>query len=615
MAEEKTLKELREKANSLPATPGVYIMYNSSGKIIYIGKSKALHFRVSQYFQDNEKNVKTARMVSEVRNFDIMLTDTEIEALALENKLIKLHQPKYNIRLKDAKNYPYIKADVCSEYPTLTVTRKRVSDGAKYFGPYSGSGIAWGIVKTAQKSFGLPTCKYRFPENIGKVRPCLYSHIGQCCAPCSGNVSKEEYRENFNEVLTFLKGSFSETRDELEKKMKYAASNLMFEAAAIYRDRIKVIENLWEKQKVVGAPEEEFDVLALHTDEACACLAIYCVRDGAVIDSDNFIFGAEQIVDDDTVSSFIFDLYSRREYIPKSLLLGFELSGDNCKLLSNYLSEISGRRIYLKRPLKGAGKKLCEMVEENAALHARQYVQENEKDSAVLIKLATLACLEVVPENIESVDISNYGSDNITAGLISIVNGRFNKSGYRVYKIKGTEGQDDYGAMCEALTRRVSHATENPLPDLFLLDGGKGHVLTVRELFKTLGVNVPVLGMVKDEHHKTRTLTDGEREISITREQSVFVFIYKIQEEVHRFAISRMKKAKEKTLKHSSLEKISGIGQKKAILLLSKFGNLSAIKNAEVEILSEVKGISRRDAENIYSYYHNENEKQGKIQK
>ena len=600
--ERKSLKQLREKANALPASPGVYIMYGASGKVIYVGKSKALHFRVSQYFQDGEKNLKTARMVSEVRDFDIMRTDTEIEALALENKLIKLHKPKYNIRLKDAKSYPYIRADVLGDYPTLTVTRKRVSDGAKYFGPYSGTGVAWGIVKTAQKSFGLPVCKYRFPESIGKVRPCLYSHIGQCCAPCTGNVSKQEYKENFKEVLTFLKGSFANTKDELEKKMKYASSNLMFEAAAIYRDRINVIKNLWEKQKVVGAPEDEYDILSLYADNTCACLAIYCVRDGAVIDSDNYIFGAEQIVNDDTLAAFIFDMYSRREYIPKTLLLGFELSKETLSLLSQFLSETSESKVVLKHPQKGVLKKLCEMVEENAALHAKQYVFESEKDSAVLIRLAELAGLEVVPENIESVDISNYGSDNITAGLISIVDGKFKKSGYRVYKIKGTDSQDDYASMCEALERRAAHASENPLPDLFLLDGGKGHVLAVKELFKKLNIDVPILGMVKDEHHKTRTLTDGEREIGIKREQSVFVFIYKIQEEVHRFAISRMKSAKEKTLKRSVLENIKGIGQKKAILILANLKTISAVKDADIETLEAIKGISKRDAESIYNY-------------
>ena len=607
-AERKTNRELREKANSLPASPGVYIMYGAGGKIIYIGKSKALHFRVSQYFQDTEKNVKTAKMVSEVYDFDYMLTETEIEALVLENKLIKLHQPRYNIRLKDAKNYPYIKVTVNEEYPQVTVTRKRAADGAKYFGPYSGIGVAWGIVKTLQKTFALPSCKLTFPRDIGKSRPCLYNHIGQCVAPCSGNVGSEEYREIFTGVLSFLKGSFSDARASLEEKMKFASANLMFESAALYRDRIKSLDSLWQKQNVVGAPDDEYDIISLYTGDTCSCLASYYVRSGAVIDSDNFIFTADQIVDENAIVSFLADIYQRREYVPKTLLIGFPLSGESSLLLGRYIAENAGHKTELKFPQKGRFRELCDMVEQNAALHAKQFTEESEKDSDTLIRLAELAGLEVVPENIESVDISNYGNDNITAGLISVVNGRFNKSGYRVYKIRSTSVQDDYASMREALERRLSHADENPLPDLFLLDGGKGHVSTIKALFEEKGIDVPVLGMVKDEFHKTRALTDGENEISIAREQSVFVFLYRIQEEVHRFSISRMKSAKSKTLKHSVLEKIDGIGQKKAMLLLAKFGTVTAVKNASEEELAAVKGISAENAGTIYKYYHGESE-------
>ena len=579
-------------------------MYGSGGKIIYIGKSKALHFRVSQYFQDNEKNVKTAKMVSEVYDFDVMLTDTEIEALALENKLIKLHMPKYNIRLKDAKSYPYIKVTVNDAYPSVTVTRKRSADSAKYFGPYSGMSVAWGIVKTIQKTFGIPGCKLRFPDSIGKVMPCLYSHIGQCCAPCSGKITSEEYGDIISEVLVFLKGSFSGVKKQLQEKMLFASKNLMFERAAAYRDRIRALESLWDKQKVVGNPEDEFDVISLYTDSTCSCLASYYVREGSVIDSDNTVFSAEQIVNDNTLVSFLSDMYTRREYVPKCILLGFELEEESVSMLEEYLSVLAKRKVTVRIPKIGENKKLCDMVRENAMLHARQYVSEREKDSDVLIKLAELACLEVIPENIEAVDISNYGDDNITGGLISVVNGRFNKNGYRVYKIKGTAGQDDYAAMTEVITRRLSHAAEDPLPDLLLLDGGANHVLTIKKLFEDNEISVPLLGMVKDEHHKTRTLTDGYREISIAREQSVFVFIYKIQEEVHRFSISRMKKAKEKTMKHSVLEKIDGIGQKKAIALLSEFKTVARIKEATVEELQAVKGIGAKDAQNIYDYYH-----------
>ncbi len=604
MIERKSNKELREKAASLPMSPGVYLMYGSGGKIIYVGKSKVLRSRVSQYFQDSEKNIKTAKMVSQVFDFDIMLTDTEIEALALENKLIKLHMPRYNIRLKDAKSYPYIKVSVKDAYPEVTVTRKRSDDGSRYFGPYSGMSVAWGIVKTVRKTFALPECKYKFPESIGKVRPCLYSQIGQCCAPCKGEISQSEYREIINEVLVFLKGSFADVRAQLEEKMRFASKNLLFEAAALYRDRMKSLEALWDKQKIIGAPTDEFDVISLYTDDACSCIASYYVREGAVIDSDSHVFSAEQIINEDSLVSYLFDSYSRREYIPKTLLLGFEMSEEGLSTLEECFTKLADRAVKVRIPQKGDHKKLCDTVQDNARLHALQFVAEREKDSDTLVRLAQLAALEVVPENIESVDISNYGDDNITGGLISIVNGKFNKKGYRVYKMRTVSSQDDYLSMRELIERRVLSKDEHPLPDLFLLDGGKTHVQTVRKLFEEMGVDTPVLGMVKDEYHKTRSLTDGEREISIAREQSVFVFLYKIQEEVHRFTISRMKKSKEKTLKHSVLEKIDGIGQKKAMALLEQFKTIAKIKQADVKELAEVKGISKRDAESIYAYYH-----------
>ncbi len=609
MLTKKTKDELREKANRLPLTPGVYIMHGAGDKIIYVGKSKALKNRVSQYFGDNEKNIKTQRMVDDVWDFEYMLTDTEIEALALENKLIKLHQPKYNILLKDSKSYPYIKVNLQAAYPNVEVTRKRLADGAKYFGPYSGTTIAYSILKTVQKTFLLPTCKLQFPKDIGKSRPCLYSHIGQCCAPCiEDNLSEEEYRARFPEIISFLRGNYSEVKKKLTEKMQFASENLLFESAAQYRDQIASLESLWQKQKVVASPDAEHDVIALHTDDTCACLAIYYVRGGAVIDSDNFIFTADKIIDENTLTSFLSDLYGHREYIPDELLVGFELDEENRTMLEDFLCERSESRVKVKIPQKGELKRLCEMVRENAALHARQYRAEKEKDNSVLQKLGELLSLPKAPETIESIDISNYGDEHITAGLIALRDGKFNKKGYRTYKIQsGT--QDDYLAMCDALERRCKHADEQPLPDLFLLDGGRGHVGVVKALFKQLSVKTPVFGMVKDDYHKTRALTDGEHEISIAREQAVFVFVYKIQEEVHRFALSRMQNAKRKELKHSTLEQISGIGAKKAALLLDRFGTLASLKNATAQEIAAVKGISEKDGQAVWEHYHGEDDK------
>lgn len=597
--------ELRKKAMDLPLSPGVYLMKNADGKIIYVGKSKALRNRVSQYFADTAKDVKTSAMVSSVRDFEYMLTDTEIEAFTLENKLIKLHMPKYNILLKDGKNYPYIKVSMDEPYPRVTMVRKRSKDKAKYFGPYSSSFLAGRVIKTVNRTFGLPTCTRQFPRDIGKERPCIYSQIGQCCAVCDGKITNEEYRDMFPEILSFLRGNFGEVKTALEEKMRFASRNLAFEAAARYRDRISALSLLWEKQKIVGKPGEEFDVVSLYTHELSSCLAIYYVRDGAVIDSDNFVFSGEKLVEEEAVVSFLYSLYERREYIPKTVYLGFPLSEDERSFLSEALTELNARRVHIMIPQRGEYKQLCDMVADNARIHASAYNAEAERDNELLIRLASLLGLEVVPERIEAIDISNYGKDNITAGLIALQNGKFAKKKYRIYKIRTlTDKPDDYASMSEAITRRLSHADTDPLPDLLLLDGGRSHVLTVKALLREKGINLPVFGMVKDDFHKTRALVDEESEISIAREHSVFVFIYKIQEEVHRFAIKTMKNAKSKSLTHSSLEKIDGIGTKKAAILMRHFKTVKAIAAAEQAELFAVKGISQKDAEAVYLHFH-----------
>lgn len=604
-------EELRKKANSLPLSPGVYIMKNSDGKIVYIGKSKALKNRVSQYFADTEKEPKTAAMVASVRDFEYMLTDTEMEALALENKLIKLHMPKYNILLKDGKNYPYIKVTMDEPYPRVMMVRKRSDDKAKYFGPYSSSALAAKVIKTVNRTFRLPTCTRRFPRDIGKERPCIYSQIGQCCAVCSGHVSENEYRDTFQDILRFLRGNFNEVKQSLEEKMYFASENMAYEAAALYRDRIRSLSLLWEHQKIVGAPGDEYDVIALHSHELSSCLAIYYVRDGAVIDSDNFVFSGEKLVDGESLTSFLCGVYQRRDYIPRTLYVGLSLEEEERELLGEYLSNYSGgHKVRVLRPIRGEHRKLCEMVEDNARIHAMTYNAQAERDSETLVRLAELLGLEVVPERIESIDISNYGSDNITAGLISVENGKFNKKGYRLFKIKGVTGRpDDYASMREALQRRLEHREENPLPDLFLLDGGRGHVHTVKQLFREMNIDIPVFGMVKDEFHKTRALVDEEAEISIAKEHSVFVFIYKIQEEVHRFSIRSMKNAKSKTLTHSSLEKIAGIGPRKAAALMAHFKTVKKISEAGEDELAAVKGISQSDAHTVHQFFRDKQEK------
>ncbi len=607
---------LLEKANALPQRPGVYIMRDGGGKVIYVGKSRSLKSRVSQYFHESANhNEKTRRMVMSVRSFDYILTDTEIEALSLENSLIKQYAPKYNIKLKDSRSYPYIKLTVNDEYPRLFVTRKRLADGARYYGPYSSISAVYNILGTVQKSFGIASCNKEFPRDIGKSRPCLNKHIGLCVAPCTGEVPAEEYKAIFKEINSFLRGSFRECEQSLREKMEYAAENLMFEAAARYRDRIEALSKLWQRQKVVGAPDAEQDVIALYADEVCSCISVFYIRGGSITDNDHFLFPAEQIIDEENMSAFLSELYNIREYVPHEIILDFTLPDEELEALVETIRRRVGYKPDIRTPERGDRRRLCEMVYDNAKQQALIYKAQSEKDNKMLVKLASMLGLEVVPERIEAYDISNFGKDNITAGMIVAENGKLKKSDYRTFKIKTTDGIDDYGAMREALSRRLSHLTDDSFgaaPDLILLDGGRGHVSVVRELMLELGCEIPVYGMVKDEFHKTRALTDDVSELSIAREQAVFQFVYKLQEEVHRYTITRMENAKSKTLKHSTLEAIDGIGTIKAKSLLSHFKSIAAIKRADKTELMRVSGITAANADAIIEFYKKQSEQKEK---
>ena len=491
-------------------------------------------------------------MVDNVWDFSFIQTTTEIEALALENKLIKLHQPKYNVRLKDAKSYPYIKIYETNGYPSICVTRKRANDGGKYFGPYSGIGYAYEILETVRRIFALPSCKHVFPSD--KIKPCLYAHIGQCCAPCDSRVDNEKLREIYREVALFLRGNVRDVKKNLTAKMNEAAQGMMFEIAALWRDRLRALDKVWDKQKVVGAPGTEYDAISLYTGEVSSCVSIGMIRDGALIDCAYSIFGADTIVDTDAVLSVVSDYYRKRDYIPSHIYTDFEMTQEESELLQGAFLEIAGKRVEVSTAQKGDKKQVCSIIQGNAELHVKQQEIRYEKDSEVLVTLARLIGLEVVPQKIEAIDVSNYGDECITAGIVAYKDARPDKSGYRSYNIRGVEQQDDYLSMCEAIKRRIAHKDTDPLPDLLLVDGGKGHVSMVRSTFDEANIDIAVLGMVKDEHHKTRTLTDGENEISIAGENSVFKLIYNIQEEVHRFTLSRMKTRKKKRIKNPFLK-------------------------------------------------------------
>ena len=606
------LTRLRDKANSLPSVPGVYIMKDADGKVIYVGKSKKLKNRVTTYFTGNNHTPKTAKMVSLVSDFDYIVCKTEIEALTLENVLIKKHSPKYNIRLKDSKSYPYIKV-TNEEYPKLIVTRERKSDKARYFGPYQGASSAYGAVEAVMKVFSLPPCKHSFPKDIGRVRPCIYRDMGRCVAPCTGKVSPEEFASLIRSAERVLDGNAAYAKEQLKKEMEQAAEMLEFERAAAIRDQLTALDRLSEKQKVVADGKVNRDIFALYFSDAVGVLSMLSVRGGALVNKNQFILSAADPADSEEAVSLIAAHYDGGASIPPEIMLAFTVDEEDRVLLSDYLTLSLGRKVAVRIPERGDGRSLCDMAIENAKESARQYRLEGERENKNLKRLSELLGLPELPRRIEAYDISNIGNENIVASMVVYADGKLKKSDYRLFSIKTTDGADDYGSMREALTRRLSHIGDGSLslgdmPDLILVDGGDAHVGVAKGVLDKLSLEIPVFGMVKDDFHKTRALTDGKNEISIAKEFDMYAFIYNLQEEAHRFAVKSSQKGKIKTMTHSTLEKIEGIGPAKAKALLAAMP-LGKIRTATVEELMAVKGIGRSDAERIVGYF---KEKRGK---
>ena len=606
------LQRLRDKANSLPTVPGVYIMKDADGKIIYVGKSKKLKNRVTTYFTGNNHTLKTAKMVSRVADFDYIVCKTEIEALTLENVLIKRHMPKYNIRLKDSKSYPYIKV-TNEDYPRLLVTRERGSDRAKYFGPYQGASSAYAAIDAVVRIFALPTCKRSFPRDIGRDRPCIYRDMGRCIAPCAGGVSAEEYRERIRSAERILDGNTLEVREIFRADMERASDMLEFERAAAIRDQISALDRLSEKQKVVADVKVNRDVFALCFTEGVGAMSMLSIRGGALVNKNVFLLSAADPVTSDEAVSLIASHYDSAGSVPREIMLGFDVTDEDISLLSEYLTFLAGRKVTVRVPERGDGRALCDMAAKNAAESARQYRLEGEREDKNIRRLAELLGLHEPPKRIEAYDISNIGNENIVASMVVWADGRLKKADYRLFSIKTTNGADDYGSMREALTRRLSHIGDGTrslgdMPDLLLVDGGDAHVGVAKGVLSTLSLEIPVFGMVKDDFHKTRALTDGNNEISIAKEFDMYAFIYNLQEEAHRFAVKNSQKGKIKTMTHSSLEKIEGIGPAKAKALLAAMP-LGKIRTATIDELCSVKGICRLDAERIYKYFE---EKRGK---
>ncbi len=608
MAENPKLKILREKAMKLPLTPGVYIMKNKDKKIIYIGKAKKLKNRVSQYFgSQNAHSTKVRKMVENVDDFDYILTDSEFEALVLECSLIKQNMPKYNILLKDDKGYSYIKV-TSNPWGKISACFRKDDPDAFYLGPYTGNFSVTNSVEEAREIFRLPSCNKVFPRDRGKGRPCLNYFISKCSAPCAGKISREEYEENLRQAVEFLKGGSAETIKRLKTEMEEAAENLEFEKAAKIRDRIKSIERIGSRQKVVVNGSTNEDVFAIAQSEEKACLAVLSFREGLLVSTEHFIIDKSENLPD-TRQELITSFYSMERQIPPLIVVDGEVT--DAELVSQWLSEKRGKKAQVFRPQRGEKAKVSEMCLSNAAQKLGEYLGRKGSETAALDELAKLLGLNRTPEYIESYDISHTaGSDNV-AGMVVFKNGRPFKSAYRKFSIKGFDGQDDYGSMREVISRRMNRYEEEKergegfgrLPDLILLDGGQGQVNAVKPVIEAFGYNIPVFGMVKDSKHRTRAIADGGEEIAINSSRKAFTLVSSIQEEVHRFAISYHKKKHSKSNIGLTLTKIDGIGEKKAAVLLKEMKTLTKIKNSTVEELSSIKGISKKDAHNIVSYF------------
>lgn len=604
--------QLLERALALPSAPGVYIMRNADREIIYVGKSRKLCARVSQYFRNGEKNRKTERMVANVHTFDTILVANEAEALTLENELIKQHKPRFNIRLKDSKSYPYIKVTVNEEYPRVLYTRQREADGARYFGPFPDQTAARNLLNTLYKVIGVPECKRVFPRDIGSQRPCIYRDMNRCIAPCAGDVPPQVYRTVIDEAVSFLSGNTAQVRRSLIERMTEAAEEERYEAAARYRDAINALDALKQKQKVVGSPDDEFDIVAAAGDDCASVVTVMAVRGGAIASKEDFVFSGEELFDYTELTSFVLDYYTMRGCPSQVLMLTEEASEDVCAC-AELLSGVCRHKVSISVPKRGSKHDLCMMARKNAEDKLRETVRTVEADNSALVRLAALLGLEVIPDRIEAYDISNYGNEQIYGAMVCSVNGRFSRSDYRVFRCD--DGQDDYACMRSVVYRRLSHnkaagdGAMPDMPDLILIDGGAAHVNAARDAAREAGVMLPIIGMVKDEHHKTRALTDGESEIGIARETAVYRLIYRIQEEVHRFAISKSGGGKRKSLRRSSLEDINGIGKTKAKRLLEYFGGLQGVKKASLEeLIASNIGITAASA--VRLHFHPEDEEQ-----
>ncbi len=615
--------DIREELKKLPDKPGVYIMKDEDEHIIYVGKAKILKNRVRQYFQESSNHsAKVLSMVKRIKSFEYIVTGTEVEALILENNLIKKHSPKYNIMLKDDKTYPYIKLTVNEMFPRIYMTRRHEKDKAKYFGPYTSSTAIKETIDIILKIWPLRRCLKKFPRDIGKGRPCLNYHIGQCLAPCRGNVSLENYNKMTDEIVDFLNGKHSDIIKNLEKEMETASENLEFEKAAEFRDKILAIKKLDERQIIENMSMEDRDVIAFARADSEALVQVFFIRGGKMTGREHFMLNnVDGISRQELMTDFVKRFYGGTPFVPKELILQEKLE-DEDEILK-WLSYIKGQKVLATYPQKGEKFKLVELASKNAIITLEQFGEEIKRE-----KRRTFGALEEIKnalevdfdlDRIESYDISNTQGVDSVGSMIVFEYGKPKRSDYRKFKIKTVFGADDYASMQEVITRRFlrylkenseneENGKFNKMPDIIFLDGGKGQISVVLDALAKLNLNVPVCGMVKDDHHRTRGLIYNNREILFSTNSEGFKLITRIQDEVHRFAIEYHRKLRQKNQVKSILEDIKGIGESRRKALIKHFGSIENIRKADVLELKEVESMNETAAEAVFNFFRGKKE-------
>ena len=598
--------DIQEHLKKLPDEPGVYLMKDENNTVIYVGKAISLKNRVRQYFQSSKNHSsKVKSMVKNIYSFEYIITDSELEALILECNLIKQYRPKYNVLLRDDKTYPYIKVTTNEDYPRVLKVRRVLKDKAKYFGPYTNITAVNDTLEIIRNTYPIRTCNIDIDKAIrNNVRPCLNKHIKKCVGPCTGDVSKEDYNKMVEEILMFLSGKEEKLIELLKEKMNKCAMEFNFEDAAIYRDKIRSLEDMIQKQKIdSGTSDLNQDIIAMARAHDEACVQVFFIRNGKIVGREHYIL--EGVMDssrESILSSFVKQFYMAQDYVPKEILIEDEV--EDSFVLEEWLSNKKGQRVSIKVPQKGEKKNLIEMVRKNAVEYLEKFSDMNkmkyQKSIGALEELKEVIGLEEIPKRIESFDISNIQGVDSIGSMVVFTNGKKDKKEYRRYKIKTVIGPNDYDSMAEIVERRLKYGN---LPDLILLDGGKGQVSAVKKVLDRNNVKIPLWGMFKDDKHRTKGLISQEKEIELDNTSNLYRFVASIQEEVHNYAITYHRSLRNKSLTKSILDDIQGIGEKRKKALLAHFKSIEDIKKASFEELLEVEGMNKSSAESVYNFF------------